>query len=559
MLQLETQSDFKGFGNGQLPGECYHSVNMAATPFGFAPFFKNTVETANTSTLANMGLIRWMVQEANIIWGIGETGVIVSRASGWGLEHTTVVSSSGNGLIMDQTGRMLAMHDRYLSKKDAAGSGQSWTESWKDFGTSVVGDKGMDTYQDWVIIPHGASVGILNVRDDSFNNAGLTFPLGCTCIVAKTNRTGVLLGVNMDNRSFVALWDAQSTRSIADWIWSDFPLKSICRSADGEWIVTTTKEIFITDGYTKTRLPYQSSISSLPDPLIGEVVNNPITGGTRFSGNTFFLLHNNTAGNYGRKQSGFYLFNFDSKLWQFIPCSTAATQNITMGAIFEDNTNQFYFSHRDITLNAYYLSSFANAVPVTASFITAPFGQSGNRKVAESAILELVANNLIQSSLATGFSVSVKIYNYTRPLWNHAVEKNVAPATNKLNVDGTESGFNDAEVGDEVTILTGANAGSIRHITNIATQNTTNEVWTLDSALANLTEDTALISVQPFKLAKKFTVSTTPLPIDGLLFDIQSRLKGRKFLLKVVFENLNYRTSIAVPSVSLIYDDLGAI
>jgi hypothetical protein len=556
MLQIETQSGFKGFGNGQLAGECQHCSNMVATPFGFCPFFKNTTEAISGGPLAAMGLIRWMVQEGVVVWGIGETGRIISRSSGWMIEHTTVVASSGNGLIVDQTGRMLAMHDRYLSKKDAVGSGQSWTEAWKDFGTSVVGDKGMDTYLDWVVIPHGNRVGILNVTDDSFNNAGLTFPSDCKCIVARTNRTGVLLGVNMGSRSFVGLWDAQSNRSIADWIWSNYPLLSICRSGDGEWIVTTTKEIFITNGYTKTRLPYQSSMASLPDPLIGEIVNNPITGGTRFSGSTFLLAHSNPAGNFGRKRSGLYLFNFDTQLWQFIPCSSGATQNITMGTVFEDSSNDIYLSHRDITLNNYAISKLTNTVPSTASFISAPFGQSDNKKVAQAAKLELVANNLLQFSLATGFTVSVKVYNYSRPLWNYAVENGIAPATNKLNVDGTQSGFNDAEIGDEVTILTGANAGAIRHITNIASQNTANELWTLDSALPNLTEDSALINVQPFKLAKKFTVNAVPLPVDGLFFDIQNQYKGKKFLLKVVFENLNFRSGISVPSLSLIYDDL---
>ena len=318
--------------------------------------------------------------------------------------------------------------------------------------------------------------------------------------------------------------------------------------------MTTTKELFVTNGYTKTPLP------SLPDPLIGEVINNPITGGTRFINRTFFMCHTvNSAQTFGRKQSGLYLLNLDTNVWQFVPCSTSATQNITMGAIFEDSGSNLYLAHHDLTLANYYIATLLNSVPPTASFITAPFGQSNNKKVAEAAIVELISNNLSQYSPLISGTISLKVYNYSRPLWNYAAEKGTAPATNKLNVDGTAAGYNDSEIGDEVTILTGANAGSIRHITAITSQGTANEVWTLDSALANLTEDVAIINVQPFKLAKKFTLNSSSIPADGLFFDIQNRSKGRKFLLKVVFENLNYRTSLSVPSVSLIYDDLSTL
>lgn len=549
MLRIEEQSNFNGFGNGQLRGELYYSLNMATTPFGYAPFYKNTTDSLSISSK-----IRAFVEESGFVWGINETGVIYSRATGsWAVEHTTLINSSGNGLIVDQTGRMLSMNDRYLSKKTSPGSGSGWTESWKDFGTAVLGDKAMDTYLDWVVIPHGNLVGLLNVTDDSFTAAGLTLPTGCTAIVAKANKTGVLIGVNMGNRSFVLLWDAQSDRAITDWIWLDHPLRSICRAGVTQWLVTTTKSVVLTDGYTIKEMP------AIADPLISNTFYNPIAAGTITVDGKFLMAHTEANLQYGRRKSGLYILDLNTQLWNFIAASDSATQNISMGAVFEDSLAQVWNSHTNFQTSHFIVAKCTNDIPSSAYFITAPFGSGGNKEVAEGAKVELLSNNQLQSYLPMTGNISVKVYDFTRPLWTSAVQAGTATALNQVNVNGTSGGSNNALVGDEVTILNGLNAGQVRHITAITNQGLSNETWTLDSALPNLTEATVFMNVAPFKLVHKFSLaSAASIPVDGLYYDIQNRYKGKKYLLKVLFENLS-NLPLTIPTVTFIYNDTGII
>jgi hypothetical protein len=553
MLRIEEQSSLKGFGNGQLRGELYYSLNMAPTPFGFAPFYKNTTDT-NSNILSGLLRMKWFTEENSFMWGIAETGKIYSRVtSSWALEHTTVVASSGNGLIVDQTGRMLAIHDRYLSKKDATGTGSSWTETWKDFGTTVTGEKGMDTYQDWVVIPHGNVVGLLNVTDNSFNAAAFTLPTGCTALVAKSNKTGVLIGVNMGSRSFIFLWDAQSDRAITDWIWFDSPLKSICRAGATQWMVTTAHSIVLTDGYTiKEQVP-------ICDPIISNTLYNPSVAGTAMINGKFCLAHTDINVQYGRRKSGLYMLDLSTNLWNFVAASDKAVQNVTMGAIFQDSLSQVWISHYNVQLSTYVISKLTNDIPSSAYFITAPFGQGGNRKVAEGAKVELVANNQLQSYLPMSGDISVKVYDFTRPLWTFATQSGTATALNQVNVNGTSGGSNNALAGDEVTILNGVNAGLVRHITSITNQGLSTETWTLDSDLPSLTEDTIFMNVSPFKLVNTFSLaSVASIPVDGLYYDIKNRYKGKKFLLKVLFENLS-NLPVTVPATTFIYNDTGII
>jgi hypothetical protein len=562
MLQLETQQQFQGFGNGGAPGECYHSQNMVPTPFGFAPFLKNT--TVQTSaTLSSLSQIRWFAEEAGIPWAL-EAGFIYSRASGsWALEKDYGgVSSSGNGLILDPTLRLLAMGDRYLAKKDASGTGASWTLTWQDFGTTVTGDKGMDTFRDLVIIPHGNQVGILNVMDDSFNPAALVFPTGCTCIIAKSNKNGILLGVNLGNRSFVALWDGFSNGAITDWLWFDNPLKSICRAgsrglsaysgSESGWIVTTTREIMVTDGYTK------QTLGIAPDPLLGEILYNPIAGGTFASETKFYLNHTINGTNFGRRQSGTYVLDMETNLWTYVPPSDNCRQAVNMGAIFEDSNARLWLGHANTASGVNCISQLTSAVPQSASIISAPFGIAATKKIAEGAKVELASNNQLQSPGTLNFDISVKVYDFTRPLWTFGTQTGAGAALNQLTVNGTLAGQNDAQIGDEVTILTGLNAGQIRHITDISGQNTSSEVWTLDSNLPNMAANNDQFNVQPFYLVNKFT-GVSSIPIDGLYFDVQNKYKGKRFLLKVLLENINSVTALSVASIAFLYSDLGII
>lgn len=548
-LQLETQSGFQGFGSSNLIGEVYHLQNMLATQFGLAPYLKNATEE-DSAAVSGMTVIKWFAEYAGTPYAVDGNGKVLVRSGGgflWTQARATAGNSIGNGLIVDQTGRLLVARDRYIQMYNG-----TWNDTWKDLGSSVTAEKGMDTFLDWVVIPHGNAVAVLNTTDDSLNTAGLTFPSGCSCIVAKSSRTGVLLGVNFGSRSFIALWDAQATRAIAEWIWFDSPLKSICRAGDDQWIVTTARKIVLTNGYATKELP------SLADAVLGVTLHNPTAGGTWVDGRKFYLNHTDTSANYGRRRSGTYVLDLDTELWTFITPSDGSTLNVAMGGIWQDSTGRLFTSHSNGGTSLSHVCQISNALPTSAWLITAPFGKGGTKKTAEGIKVEVQANTINQIYTSFGYTISAKVYDFSRPLWTVATQSGLASGLDKLNVDGTSGSGNNAAVGDEVTILSGSNGGYIRRITAIADQNTSSEAWTLDSALPNLTATGTQILVQPFVLAQTFVVSSAAsIPKDGFYFDVKDRIKGKQFLVKVVLTDMTGH--ISIPSVSFIYNDLGII
>ena len=94
---------------------------------------------------------------------------------------------------------------------------ESFTDQWKDLGASnsLTTLRQADVYEDWVVFPVYNGFAALNVTDDSLANPAITMPTGFTPALCRSGRSGILLGVNFNNRGFVAMWDAQAPRSIA--------------------------------------------------------------------------------------------------------------------------------------------------------------------------------------------------------------------------------------------------------------------------------------------------------------------------------------------------------
>jgi hypothetical protein len=152
------------------------------------------------------------------------------------------------------------------------------------------------------------------------------------------------------------------------------------------------------------------------------------------------------------------------------------------------------------------------------------------------------------------FNVAVKLYAFDRALWGYAAT-NATGTTTTIRVDGTSSTNYDAQPGDEVTILEGTNAGAIRHITVIANNGATNETWTLDSALANASQNNCHMNVQPFRLLEKKTPSAAS-KLSNLYFDCKNRITGKKFLVKVVIDGMTGAQPEMHDPV-FVYDDKG--
>ncbi len=543
MLQIETIENLAGFGERNIPSEYYHSENMIPGQFGLEANIKITIDSVSDSP----NRFNWFTEYSTTPYAVDTLGKIFSRSSSWSLVRNPG-SSSGNGLITDQKGRLLYARNQYLGMYNG-----SWSDSWKDFVTSTNEFRPMDTYEDWVVIGNANAVAVLNTTDDSFSDDSLTLPSGFLVRAIKSNQTGVLIGANVGSRSVIFLWDVRSPRSISEWIWLDYKIQSICKYGS-RWIVTTQKQQFITDGYSVLALPH------FPDSLEQTEIYRCIPAGTMVLGNKLYTANTDIGLSFNRLESGLWIQDLNTGMFSYIPAANGCKTDMTMGALFHDSSFNNFISYSTNTPSGNFVGRFENMSPSSATLISPRLGQGTNNKVAEGLKLDLINVPKTKSVFATGsFDVAIKIYNFKRPLWGYGTTNGASTNANELKVAGNSSGSNNAKIGDEVTILSGANAGQIRHITAIANQDTSTEIWTLDSNLSNNTESGAVFNVQPFQLVKKHSVSLSDYAeLKDLYFDIKNRIKGKKFLVKIVITNIT-NLSLAVPSLTFIYDDLGLI
>lgn len=538
----------------------------------------------------------------------------------WSLLYKPSTTTHGNGLKIDQKNRLLYATDRYLGKYDGTdnyttgtitatnssttitgsgttftsgmvgkrlrigtettfykvatyvsateitltsaytgttGSGKTytiytaWTDEWKDFGASyeTTDYRESDTFEDWILWGNINTVAGLNTSDDSFNASLFSFPTGFSSIRMKTGKSGVLLGANFNNRSVVCLWQPGYDRSISPWIWYNAPIRSIVLNGD-EWIVMTTKGLFRTNGYSSVPL-----LDSTPDELInGSSLTSNLPQGANIINNKL-VFWSMSSSEYNRRKDGLYILDLSTKLFEFTPVEDKCLRGITGGAVFFDSYYRTHLGYSQSSPAKNSLAVLANNASAPAYLITEKLGQGDNDKVAEAITLSLGVNQEEYIYTPYTFDVYVKIFNFKRLLWSYGITNALSGSTSTLSVNGTVSNFNKAKVGDEVTILDGVNAGKIRHITQITGEGTSSEVWTLDSALPNLTADGTYLSVQPFELVKKHTI-TNQTELSSLLFNVKNRIKGKHFLAKIVFDNIQ---SYCVPEIhegEFIYSEL---
>lgn len=432
----------------------------------------------------------------------------------------------------------------------------SVTEQWKDLGSSndSFNFRQPDVYEDWVVFPVYNGFAALNVTDDSLANPGITMPTGYTPSLVSSGRNGILLGVNFNNRGFVALWDAQSPRSIAPWIWFNSNVKCIIPvPTTGAWIVITSTGIYNTNGYS-----FEPILENILDDRIneGSVLQNIKPQGAQIIGKYLAFLGTN-YGYLNRNKDGLYLLDLQTKLFEFVPISNGVTRGVTGGAILFDSNSKIHVSYSTPNLSRQYIGSLNNNKGTSAYFITDKLGNlSNNNKTAEGFKLTLgISTKRPEYTPIITFNVTAKIYNFKRPLWASSQTNNASVTANVLRVNGV--GYTAAQVGDEVTVLEGVNAGLVRHITSISGKGTTGEQWTLDSALPNLTESIIFLTVAPFQLIKK-QVLTNLSEIRELYFDIKNKIAGKKFLVKILIDGMDGTTvTPEIHEAYFIYDDKG--
>lgn len=422
----------------------------------------------------------------------------------------------------------------------------SWEDRWKDFGTSVTGVVPVETYEDTVLFGRGNNITTLNITTDTITtdaSPAFNLPSGFSIEHIHKGSNGILIGCNFQTKGVVMLWDNFSDRSIAPWIDLPDQLLSVSKYG-GNWILITTREIYITNGYSLTSIK-----NAFLDSELDQISMTMIPQSSVVIEDDLYLPMNYS--NRGKRRAGLYKMNLTSKLFEYYPRENfdqytlnnhSVFYTVNLGRLYTGCTNSL-----DIVTKS---QNTTNAV-----FVTNPVGEGETKKVAKQIKLNL-REALSESGVDTtkSFKIIAKIYPMKKQMTRHAQVKTTQTLANKIVVD--ETIFRPAVVGEEVEFIQSNNAGYTRNITAITGSGTNTATYTLDRDLPALSASSDNINITSFELIKVKTYTTSE-ELEEVLFDIKNAPKGRHFMIKIEFEDLTI--PIEIPPMSFIYDDLGII
>src|ERR1051325_515767 len=379
--------------------------------------------------------------------------------------------------------------------------------------------------------------------DGSWNgtsNAAFTLPTSLNIISAARGSTGILIGANQlhGTKSYLVLWDNFSTRSTAPWIPLNDQILSV-KAYESGWIVVTEHRVIYTNGYS------MRTLSNAIDTRFGEKAFGAFPNGVTVIDKRVIIC-NQYAG-YARKRAGIYIYHIDEDTYEFVPILDKYGYNVTPNAVFIDPDQKVNISATTAMPAKKLLTKLAASAPANASLITQPLGASPNTKHVDSIKVDLA---ILEGNETITADISMKVAPLNRRLWGLQKAKTAGANTTHIVVDGTTLG--DVQIGDEIIILEGANAGLSRHISAITGQGTSTETWTLDTALTAVIEQDCYINITPFQKVDTKTVSNAT-QLRDVFFDVRNRYKGKKFLAKLMFSNLS--TPIEVLDIALVTSD----
>ncbi len=595
MLKLEYLNKFLGFGNEERGGgEYYFSQGMRKegkgieTGWVIAMDENSSTITGGNDTAAGMKLFNWLDErdeaDPNYVYAVDETGVVWKAKPGlitWGAQHTQAATSYGNGLIVDHSAsqRVLYAQTRYLGAYDGA----FWLNTFKDFGGNIEPNdtpRPLESYEDWIVCGNGSTVALLNITDDSWNASAFTLPPKFMVRDIKAGKNGILIGANYSNKGNLVLWDAGADRAIAPWIQTEGGINSIAKY-NGIWIVSAGFKFLITDGYG-----ILDEISPPWKNIRGYSMGPAYPSGMIIIGD--YLLVNSSLNYRTKLRQGTYICNLKTRLWEFVPATTnteiavrETVRNIELRALFSKDVEQIpsgigasvwnlpgtiYNSYQETLLGGGtkdYIGNLSNGITPISFLIIDNVGKGNNKKTAEGLIIDFSFKGIGDSVFATpNWTIKAKLYNFNRKLWDFAEVNLAGTAKDKIQVDGSITSRTHTQVGDEITVLQGINAGETKHIISIADIRTNTETWTLDSDLPDLIEDDVLINLCPFTKVGEKTINSDEIKDNRLYIPIRTKIVGRKFLVKLVFEttkNLSSQNTMPlhIENIGFIYNDLG--
>jgi hypothetical protein len=554
-----------GFSDQPRPGTSYYTQGLTQSLLGSATLY-SILNKIDSGTVVGMGNIKYFTKgPGGALFAQDDAGHILKEQTPGAYDFAIVRSPGGNGsgLMGDQYGNLLYANgssNNQIGKYDGA----TWTDAYQSV---TSGQHAMDTYEDLRIICNAQNIAVV-FSDDSFNSAAFSLPSQFTTVVAKSGPTGILIGANFGYQGALILWDGNSVRAKTPWKWTKGQILSI-EKFGANWIVKTQREVLLTNGYTVTQLfgvfddplSFKSydNANILPQQMI--VINDTLVFAiTAHSGGLSY--------EFGRMKPGIYLYHLSSHAWDYIPLATGNMLSVFINSVFSDVNfnNRILIGYRDAVLGKNYIAALTNSPPTQAMCVSEVLGVGRlhyqriffgpTEKIAEAVVLNLGILNSITDPATETFNVALKIYNFKRQLWGKSSTNASLSNHATLQVDGTSSANSKAQVGDEVTILEGVNAGKIAHIIAIANPGASNETWTLDTALPNQTESNINMNVQPFTFIEKKTFTNLS-QLKNIFFDLKQKSKGKQFLLKYVIDNIGTNLQLEAQTSYFVFDDLG--
>lgn len=558
-LRIVPFGAFDGFSDFPIVGTHFYSQGLVPSLFGLSTMY-SMIAGANSAGISGLGSVQCMAIWNGYLVLQDDSGKIWKETTRGAYDFTMVRNPGGNGagLMADQYGNLFyacGSTNNQLGKYD----GSSWNDT---FQTLVSTRHPMTWYEDLVLVADSYNVDCL-FSDGSWSNDAFTIPSEMTITAIKAGPTGILIGANLNGQGAIILWDGNSLRSKVPWKWVQGQILAIENYGEN-WIVKTQRGVYVTNGTTVTelfgvfddQLSFNNYDNSFVLPQQMALVNDVLIF-------TITTSSNNVA-QYGKMKPGVYLYWLARKTWSYIPVDSGATYDLYVNAILVDTqNNRIAVAYSIDGMN--YVSTLASKPPAQAQFTSEQLGLgrikyqrlyfSPTDKTMEAIILNLAILNSSTQATDISFNVSVKVYNFKRQLWGHALTNAELSYTNQLQVDATIAGTFQAQVGDEITILEGINAGSISHIAAIANPGANNETWTLDSYLPFNTLSGINIQVQPFTLVKRQTF-TSLAELKNIFFSVNS-IKGKQFLIKVVFDGIPSGLGLELLTSYWVFNDLG--
>jgi len=543
---------FDGFSDLPVTGTHFYSQGFIPSLFGLGTQY-SILDKVTSAGIPGLGSPLHFTVFNGYLVVQDDSGQIWMETTRGAYNFTLVRNPGGNGagLMADQYGNLFyacGASNNQLGKYD----GTTWNDT---FQTLTSGQHPMTWYEDLVLVVDGYNVDCL-FSDGTWSNTAFSLPTQMNITAIKSGPTGILIGANLNNQGAIILWDGNALRSKVPWKWTAGQILAIDTYGEN-WIVKTQREALITNGTTISEM-----FGVFDDPLSFNNYDNSnvLPQQMALVNDVLIFCITSQSGNvaqYGKMKPGVYLYSLSRKGWSYLPVGSGATFNVRVNALYVDTTNnRIVVGYSAGGVN--YVSAFIPQGPTRAQFISEELGLGRIKyqrtffgptdKTLEAVVLNLGILNSMTQAQSLSFSASVKVYNFKRQLWGHAV-------TSGQLTNMTVTGTYNAQVGDEVTILEGNNAGSIGHITVIANNGASNETWTLDTTFANQTAEGINVQVQPFTLVKRQTFTNLS-ELKNVFFSVNS-IKGKQFLIKVVLDGIEPTLNLELLMCYWVFNDLG--